>query len=308
MQSALVSQPLVGRALVAGPRRAARAVVPVRANAAKQQVRKGSRQSAPGLGVDASRGPSSPGVAPWRCRTQGWTYPWTSGGDRRAGGAAPSRAGPSPARPLGWAGLPEANHPHQNALLPLLPLPPLPQVIQPVNGDPFIGMLETPVTSSPLVASYLSNLPAYRTGVSTLLRGVEIGLAHGFLLVGPFIKLGPLRNVEGVAEVAGCVNAAAVVLILTACLSIYGQATFQGSAPEVRSGVAVLWGGGGGAQTACRQARGRAGWRACRAECCWALGCDTLPSPHRHTSHRIGAGGRQDAVWPQRAARPAAVC
>jgi len=36
------------------------------------------------------------------------------------------------------------------------------QVIQPVNGDPFIGMLETPVTSSPLVASYLSNLPAYR--------------------------------------------------------------------------------------------------------------------------------------------------
>lgn len=36
------------------------------------------------------------------------------------------------------------------------------QVIQPVNGDPFIGMLETPVTSSPLVAWYLSNLPAYR--------------------------------------------------------------------------------------------------------------------------------------------------
>lgn len=36
------------------------------------------------------------------------------------------------------------------------------QVIQPVNGDPFIGMLETPVTSSPLVAAYLSNLPAYR--------------------------------------------------------------------------------------------------------------------------------------------------
>ena len=31
--------------------------------------------------------------------------------------------------------------------------------------------------------------PAARsTGVSPLLRGVEIGLAHGFLLVGPFIK------------------------------------------------------------------------------------------------------------------------
>ena len=58
------------------------------------------------------------------------------------------------------------------------------QVVQPINGDPFIGMLETPVTSSPLVANFLSNLPAYRTGVSPLLRGVEVGLAHGLLLTG----------------------------------------------------------------------------------------------------------------------------
>jgi len=67
-------------------------------------------------------------------------------------------------------------------------------VIQPLNGDPFIGSLETPVTSSPLIAWYLSNLPAYRTAVNPLLRGVEVGLAHGFLLVGPFVKAGPLRN------------------------------------------------------------------------------------------------------------------
>ncbi|EFN51918.1 hypothetical protein CHLNCDRAFT_32796 [Chlorella variabilis] len=114
------------------------------------------------------------------------------------------------------------------------------QVIQPVNGDPFIGMLETPVTSSPLVAGFLSNLPAYRTGVPPLLRGVEVGLAHGFLLVGPFIKLGPLRNVEGVAEIVGSVNGAAVVLILTACLSIYGAVTFQSEGPQV--GVKTLTG------------------------------------------------------------------
>lgn len=104
-----------------------------------------------------------------------------------------------------------------------------------MNGDPFIGMLETPVTSSPLVASFLSNLPAYRTGVSPLLRGVEVGLAHGFLIVGPFIKLGPLRNVEGVAEIAGCINGAALVLLLTACLSIYGSVTFQSEGPQVRA-------------------------------------------------------------------------
>lgn len=118
------------------------------------------------------------------------------------------------------------------------------QVIQPINGDPFIGMLETPVTSSPLVANYLSNLPAYRTGVSPLLRGVEIGLAHGFLLVGPFIKLGPLRDFAGAsgnaAEIAGCMSAAGLVLILTMCLSMYGQVTFQNDVPQV--GVKTLSG------------------------------------------------------------------
>merc|ERR1712224_521143 len=100
-------------------------------------------------------------------------------------------------------------------------------VIQPLNGDPFIGMLETPVTSAPVVANYLSNLPAYRVAVSPLLRGVEIGLAHGFFLPGPFIKLGPLRSVDGVAEVAGCMSAAGLVIILAVCLSIYGAASFQ---------------------------------------------------------------------------------
>ncbi|KAF5840021.1 photosystem I reaction center subunit XI [Dunaliella salina] len=101
------------------------------------------------------------------------------------------------------------------------------QVIQPLNGDPFVGMLETPVTSAPIVANYLSNLPAYRTGVAPNLRGVEIGLAHGFLLAGPFIKLGPLRDVPGTAEVVGCMSAAGLVLILALCLSLYGNAAFQ---------------------------------------------------------------------------------
>merc|ERR1712224_1022197 len=101
------------------------------------------------------------------------------------------------------------------------------QVIQPLNGDPFIGMLETPVTSAPIVAKYLSGLPAYRTGVSPLLRGVEVGLAHGFFLPGPFIKLGPLRSVEGTAEIAGCMSAAGLIIILASCLSIYGAASFQ---------------------------------------------------------------------------------
>lgn len=40
-------------------------------------------------------------------------------------------------------------------------------------------------------------------------------------------QLGPLRNVAGTAEVAGCLSGAALVGILTVCLTIYGGATFQ---------------------------------------------------------------------------------
>jgi len=104
------------------------------------------------------------------------------------------------------------------------------QVVKPLNGDPFIGMLETPVTSAPVVAGFLSNLPAYRTGVSPVLRGTEIGLAHGFLLVGPFIKLGPLRDTAA-ADVSGCLSGAGLVVILAACLSIYGSVSFQTEVP-----------------------------------------------------------------------------
>ena len=76
--------------------------------------------------------------------------------------------------------------------------------------------------------------------MSPLLRGVEIGLAHGLLLTGPFIKLGPLRNVPGYAEKAGCASALGVVAILTVCLAIYGASTFQQDTPEL--GVKTLSG------------------------------------------------------------------
>ena len=57
---------------------------------------------------------------------------------------------------------------------------------------------------------------------------------------GPFIKLGPLRNVAGYAEKAGCLSAAGLVAILTACLAIYGAATFQQDTPQL--GVKTLSG------------------------------------------------------------------
>jgi photosystem I subunit 11 len=106
------------------------------------------------------------------------------------------------------------------------------QVVEPLNGDPFVGGFETPITSSPLIAWYLSNLPAYRTAVSPLLRGVEIGLAHGFFLVGPFAKAGPLRNTD-VAGTAGALGAAGLVVILSVALTIYGIAQFKEGAPSL---------------------------------------------------------------------------
>ena len=70
------------------------------------------------------------------------------------------------------------------------------EFIKAYNNDPFVGNLSTPVTTSTATKLYLGNLPIYRKGLSPLLRGLEIGMAHGYFLIGPFYILGPLRNSE----------------------------------------------------------------------------------------------------------------
>nr|YP_009496486.1 photosystem I protein subunit XI [Actinocyclus subtilis]AWT39199.1 photosystem I protein subunit XI [Actinocyclus subtilis] len=97
--------------------------------------------------------------------------------------------------------------------------------IKPYNDDPFVGHLATPITSSSITRSILKNLPAYRFGLTPLLRGLEIGLAHGYFLIGPFFKLGPLRNSE-IALLAGFLSTIGLILILTLGLTIYGIAVF----------------------------------------------------------------------------------
>ena len=99
--------------------------------------------------------------------------------------------------------------------------------IKPFNDDPSVGHLSTPITSSAATKAYLSNLPAYRKGLSPLLRGLEIGMAHGYLLLGPFEKLGPLRQSE-IALLVGFLSASALITILTICLAMYGKVSFQG--------------------------------------------------------------------------------
>jgi photosystem I subunit 11 len=77
--------------------------------------------------------------------------------------------------------------------------------IKPYNDDPFVGHLATPITSSAVTRAILQNLPAYRSGLTPLLRGLEVGLAHGYFLMGPFVKLGPLRDSD-IALFAGFIN------------------------------------------------------------------------------------------------------
>jgi len=98
--------------------------------------------------------------------------------------------------------------------------------IKPYNNDPFVGNLSTPVNTSSITKGLLSNLPAYRRGLSPLLRGLEIGMAHGYFLVGPFDKLGPLRNTD-VALLSGFLSAVGLIIILTTCLSMYGNVSFN---------------------------------------------------------------------------------
>ncbi len=97
--------------------------------------------------------------------------------------------------------------------------------IKPYNDDPFVGHLATPITSSSLTRTLLKNLPAYRLGLTPLLRGLEIGLAHGYFLIGPFANLGPLRNSD-IGLLAGFFSTIGLILILTLGLTIYGAAAF----------------------------------------------------------------------------------
>ena len=63
-------------------------------------------------------------------------------------------------------------------------------------ADPTVGNLATPVNSSYFSKAFLNALPAYRPALSPNRRGLEIGMAHGFFLYGPFTVCGPMRSTD----------------------------------------------------------------------------------------------------------------
>ncbi|HEY9653854.1 MAG TPA: photosystem I reaction center subunit XI [Crinalium sp.] len=94
------------------------------------------------------------------------------------------------------------------------------EVVYAAWDDPQIGNLATPINASGLVRAYINNLPAYRQNLSPLRRGLEVGLAHGYWLLGPFITFNPLRDTE-VGSIAGLLATLGTLLIATLSLSLY---------------------------------------------------------------------------------------
>jgi len=101
-----------------------------------------------------------------------------------------------------------------------------PDAIKPYQGDPFVGHLSTPISDSAFVRKYLSLLPINRKGLDTVLRGREIGMAHGYFLFGPFAELGPWRNTN-ISDLAGLASAVALVIIAGTGMRLYGNTAYD---------------------------------------------------------------------------------
>lgn len=89
-------------------------------------------------------------------------------------------------------------------------------------GDPQNGNLATPINASDFTMAFINNLPAYRRGLSPLRRGLEVGMAHGYWLLGPFAKLGPLRDTS-IANLAGLLSTIGLLIISTIAISLYAS-------------------------------------------------------------------------------------
>lgn len=93
-------------------------------------------------------------------------------------------------------------------------------LIHPPMDDPQIGNLATPINSSGFTRAYINNLPAYRRGLSPQRRGLEVGLAHGYWLLGPFATFNPLRSTD-VGNLVGLFSAIGLIVISTLAISLY---------------------------------------------------------------------------------------
>lgn len=106
------------------------------------------------------------------------------------------------------------------------------EVVYPAFNDPLRGNLETPINASGLAKAYINNLPAYRRGLSPLRRGLEVGMAHGYWLIGPFATFNPLRGTE-VAYTVALLSVISLLIISTLAISLYASVHNPENQPTV---------------------------------------------------------------------------
>jgi len=80
--------------------------------------------------------------------------------------------------------------------------------------EPFAGdQTKSIVSDSRFSKQFLANCAWYREGLQPWQRGVEIGMAHGYFIIGPFVSLGPLRNTPEAATVGLLAGSALIGLV-----------------------------------------------------------------------------------------------
>jgi photosystem I subunit 11 len=80
--------------------------------------------------------------------------------------------------------------------------------------EPFAGdQVRSLVTDGKFAKDFIKAMAFYRDGLKPWQRGIEIGMAHGYFIIGPFVSLGPLRNTPEAATV-GLLSGAAVIFMV----------------------------------------------------------------------------------------------
>ncbi|MGB5594922.1 MAG: photosystem I reaction center protein subunit XI [Crocosphaera sp.] len=113
------------------------------------------------------------------------------------------------------------------------------QMVKAYKDDPFTGHLSTPISDSGFTRAFIYNLPIYRKGLSPLARGLEVGLAHGYFLVGPEVVFGTNRDFAADPYLAALLTAVALVLIGTLGLNAHGLVSLK-SASECDPGTDAM--------------------------------------------------------------------
>ncbi|GBF79449.1 photosystem I reaction center protein subunit XI [Aphanothece sacrum] len=113
------------------------------------------------------------------------------------------------------------------------------QMVKAYNDDPFTGHLSTPISDSGFTRALINNLPIYRKGLSPLARGLEVGLAHGYFLIGPEVVLGPGRDFSADPYLSALLTAVVIVVIGTIGLNAHGLVSLK-SATECEPGTDAM--------------------------------------------------------------------